>query len=374
MPDRYHERLADVLVSYSTGVKPGDLVLLESPAPAAPLVQEVFRSIVRAGGHVLPRISLEAMGETLLRYGNDEQLEWVNPTRIEEFERADVRIVLLASSNTRSLSTIDPSRQALYGRAHEKLGARYLQRAAEGSLRWVLTQFPTPSVAQDAEMSLEQYEQFVYKAGKLDDDDPIASWRAFAARVESVAGFLGSKSELRIVAEDTDLRVGVGGRTWIPARGAENFPDGETFTGPVEDSVEGTIRFTFPAVFQGREVEDVRLRFEGGEVVEATAAQGQNFLREMIAMDDGAKRVGEFAFGLNDGITEYTKNTLFDEKIGGTCHLALGTAYPETGGLNRSGLHWDMVCDLRGDSEVYADGELVYRDGDFVVPLELSSG
>jgi len=369
VPDTYHARLAEVLVGYSTSVSDGDVVLIESPVSAAPLVREVFRRVVRAGAHPLLRITLETMTETLFRHGNDEQLEWVSPLRVEDFERADVRIVLLSSTNTKGLTTVDPSRQALFGRSHEQLGNRYLERAAAGELRWVLTQYPTHAAAQDAEMSLEQYERFVYRAGMLDDPDPIASWREFAKRVEAVARFLETKSELRVVAEDTDLRVGVGGRTWIPASGGENFPDGETFTGPVEDSVEGTIRFTYPAVFQGREVDDVRLRFEAGEVVEATAARGQDFLEQMIDMDDGSRRVGEFAFGLNDGIVEYTKNTLFDEKIGGTCHLALGTAYPETGGKNRSGLHWDMVCDLRHGSEVYADGELVYRDGKFLADL-----
>ncbi len=369
MADAYHAKLADVLVGYSTRVGEGDIVLIESPVSAAPLVREVFRRVVRAGGRPQLRVSLETALEALLRNGDDAQLAWVNPVRVEDFERADVRIVLLSSTNTKGLTTVDPSRQALYGRAHEQLGNRYLERAALGELRWVLTQYPTQAAAQDAEMSLEQYERFVYRAGLLDDPDPIASWREFATSIEAVARFLGTKSELRVVAEDTDLRVGIAGRTWVPASGGENFPDGEAFTGPVEDSVEGTIRFTYPAVFQGREVDDVRLRFAGGEVVEATAARGQAFLEEMIAMDEGARRVGEFAFGLNDGITQYTKNTLFDEKIGGTCHLALGTAYPETGGKNRSGLHWDMVCDLRGGSEVYADGELVYRDGKFLPDL-----
>jgi aminopeptidase len=364
--DPYHAKLANVLVDHCTHVAQGDVVLIESPLVAAPLVREIYREVVRAGAHPLQRLSLEETSETLLRYGNDEQLEWVNPVRREDFERADVRIVLLAGSNTKALTSIDPSRQALYGRAHEQLGNRYLERAAAGELRWTLTQFPTQAAAQDAEMSLDQYERFVWQAGMLDEDDPAAAWTRFAEHVERVARFLETKSELRVVAEGTDLTVGVGGRHWIPAGGGENFPDGETFTGPVEDSVEGTIRFSFPAVFQGREVDDVLLRFERGEVVEAHAAQGEEFLRQMIAMDDGARRVGEFAFGLNEGIAEYTKNTLFDEKLGGTCHLALGTAYPETGGRNRSGLHWDMVCDLRNASEVYADGELVYRDGTFL--------
>jgi aminopeptidase len=215
-------------------------------------------------------------------------------------------------------------------------------------------------------MSLAEYESFVYGAGFLDDDDPVARWREFADRLARTTGFLASKRELRIVAEDTDLTLAVDGRTWIASSGQENFPDGEVFTGPVETSVEGTIRFTYPAVFQSREVDDVRLRFERGEVVEATAARGQDFLEKMIGMDEGARRVGEFAFGLNDAVTAFTRNILFDEKIGGTVHLALGTAYPETGGVNRSGLHWDMICDLRSGSEVYADGELVYRDGRFL--------
>jgi aminopeptidase len=366
LPDPHHERLADVLVDYSTRVGEGDVVLLESPVTAAPLLREIFRRVVRAGAHPIARLTLEPTTEMLLRHGSDAQLEWVNPLRLEDFERADVRIVLLASTNTKNLTTVDPSRQALYGRAHEQLGNRYLERAAAGELRWVLTQYPTEAAAQDAQMSFEQYERFVWRACHLDDDDPIATWLGFAERWQAVARFLETKSELRIVAEDTDLTLGVGGRVWIPAIGGENFPDGETFTGPVEDSVNGTIRFTFPAIFQGREVEDVRLRFENGEVVEATAAAGEDFLQQMIAMDDGARRVGEFAFGLNDAVPIFTRNILFDEKIGGTVHLALGTAYPETGGRNRSALHWDMICDLRHGSEVYADGELVYRDGRFL--------
>ncbi len=175
-----------------------------------------------------------------------------------------------------------------------------------------------------------------------------------------------TKRELRIVAEDTDLTFGVEGRTWIPSAGRENFPDGEIFTGPVETSVEGSIKFSYPAQFHGRVVEGVELRFAGGEVVAAEARQGQAFLDEMLALDDGARRVGEFAFGMNEAITEFTLNTLFDEKIGGTVHMALGRSYPVTGGTNVSALHWDIVCDLRRGGEVYADGELVYRDGRFL--------
>jgi aminopeptidase len=366
MPDSRHERFADVIVGYSARVRPGDVVTLETSTLAAPMVYELYRAVLRAGAHPLPRIALEGLTENLLKHGNDEQLAWENPARADDIETVDVRIVLEAPANTKRFSNIPLERHAQHERSNERLRNRYLERASKGELRWVLTAYPTNAAAQDASMSLAEYEDFVYGSTFVDDPDPVARWREFAERLERVAAFLAEKHELRIVAEGTDLTVVTSGRKWIPAKGQENLPDGEVFTAPLEESVEGEIRFTYPAVFNAREVDDVRLRFEGGEVVEAEAARGGDFLREMIALDDGARRVGEFAFGLNDGVSMFTKNILFDEKIGGTVHLALGTAYPETGGVNRSALHWDMIGDLRSGSEVYADGELVYRDGHFL--------
>jgi len=364
--DSRHQRLADVLVGFCARVREGDLVTLESTPLAAPILRELYRKVLEAGGQPLPRVSLEGLSENLLKHGNDEQLAWVNPARSDDIETVDVRIALEAPGNTRRLSNVDPARHARHERSSEELRNRYLERAAAGELRWVLSAYPTEAAAQDASMSLAEYEDFVYGAGFLDDPDPVARWQQFGERVDRLAAFLSTKRELRVVAEGTDLRFVTEGRTWIPSKGQENFPDGEVFTGPVETSVEGEIRFTYPGVFHAREVDDVRLRFEAGEVVEATASRGQEFLREMIAMDEGARRVGEFAFGLNEGVAIFTRNTLFDEKIGGTMHLALGTAYPETGGLNRSALHWDLICDLRSGSEVLADGELIYSDGQFL--------
>ena len=355
-----------MLVGFCARVREGDLVTLESTPLAAPILRELYRKVLEAGAQPLPRVSLEGLSENLLKHGNDEQLAWVNPARSDDIETVDVRIALEAPGNTRRLSNVDPARHARHERSSEELRNRYLERAAAGELRWVLSAYPTEAAAQDASMSLAEYEDFVYGAGFLDDPDPVARWQQFGERVDRLAAFLSTKRELRVVAEGTDLRFVTEGRTWIPSKGQENFPDGEVFTGPVETSVEGEIRFTYPGVFHAREVDDVRLRFEAGEVVEATASRGQEFLREMIAMDEGARRVGEFAFGLNEGVAIFTRNTLFDEKIGGTMHLALGTAYPETGGLNRSALHWDLICDLRSGSEVFADGELVYRDGQFL--------
>jgi aminopeptidase len=366
MSDSRHAKLAEVLVGFSTQIRQGELVTIEATALGAPVVRELYRQVLAAGAHPLPRIALESMTESLLELGSDKQLAWENPARADDIETADVRIVLEGPTNTKRLSGVDPERHAKHERASERLRNRYLERAAAGELRWVLTALPTEAGAQDASMSLAQYEDFVYGAGFLDDPDPLARWHEFGGRIDRVAEFLGDKSELRILAEGTDLRLVTAGRTWIRAKGNENFPDGEVFTAPLETSVEGAIRFTYPAVFRAHEVDDVRLRFENGEVVEASAARGEAFLRKMIGLDEGARRVGEFAFGLNDAVPLFTKNILFDEKIGGTVHLALGTAYPESGGLNRSALHWDMICDLRTGSEVYADGELVYRDGAFL--------
>ena len=358
-----------MLVDYSTRVGPGDLVLLSSSPHGAPLVRSLFSKVLAAGGHPHLRVRLDGEAEALLKTGRDHQLEWVNPATVEDVERADVRIAIEADANTRSLSTVDPARQAFYSRAREAVRNRYFERAAAGELRWVVTLFPTTAAAQDAEMSLPEYEDFVYRAGFLNLDDPVEEWEALGSTLRRLAGWLGKRRELRVVAEGTDLTVNVAGRTWIPCDGKENFPDGEVFTGPVESSVEGTVRFSYPATFAGRVVKDVELRFSGGEVVESSASEGEGLLREMLAMDDGARRAGEFAFGMNDAVQEFTGHTLFDEKIGGTMHLALGKSYPESGGVNQSALHWDLVCDLRDQSEIYADGELVYRDGRFLEGL-----
>lgn len=366
MIDPRVERLAAVLVDYSTEVRPGDLVVIESTALAAPLVLALCRRILEAGGHPELRIGVSEIAQTTMSLASDDQLRWLNPARVADVERADVRMVIDASFNTRHLSGIDPARQAQVSRAREPLRETLFSRAARGELRWNVTLYPTQAAAQDAEMSLAHYQDFVYRAGLLDRDDPVAEWRSFGARLSVLAAWLQTVSELRVVAADTDLRMSVAGRTWIPCDGGENFPDGEVFTGPVESSVEGEISFPFPASFQGRVVEGVRLVFRGGEVVEATASRGEEFLREMIRLDEGARRVGEFSFGMNEAVQQYTRNTLFDEKIGGTVHLALGSSYPESGGSNRSALHWDLVCDLRQGGEVYADGELVYRDGRFL--------
>ena len=223
-------------------------------------------------------------------------------------------------------------------------------------------------------MSLRDYEAFFFGACHADTPDPAAHWRSLSATLGARAESLAAVRELRILGPDTDLRVGVGGRTWMAADGKYNLPDGEVFTSPVESETEGEIRFTFPAIFGGREVEDVRLRFEGGRVVAAEASRGEPYLRELLDLDGGARVLGEVAFGLNYEIDRFTRNILLDEKIGGTMHLALGAGFAQAGGTNTSALHWDLICDLRAEGEVLADGELVWKDGAFVAPLPVAVG
>jgi aminopeptidase len=228
-------------------------------------------------------------------------------------------------------------------------------------------------------MSLDEYEDFVFAACYADQDDPASHWRAHAEALAARAEELSAVRELRVLGPDTDLRLVVEGRRWIAAAGRNpaNMPDGEVFTSPVETETEGEIRFSFPAIFRGREVQDVRLRFEGGRVVAGAAVEGQDYLTALLDMDEGARVAGEFAFGLNYQIDRFSRNILLDEKIGGTVHLALGAGFKQVGGRNASALHWDMICDLRAEGEIYADNELVWKAGRFVtepVPDAVASG
>jgi aminopeptidase len=312
------------------------------------------------------RASVQGIDEAYLASAGEGQLDHLPPYALEEMDAIDARISILAAWNTRELSGIDPAKMARRSRAAQPVMARFMERSAADELNWCVTAYPCDAFAQDADMSLDQYADFVYRAGWLHLDDPAAAWREYAGKVQALADRVSSVQTLRVLAQDTDLTVGVGGRTWVASRGERNFPDGEIFTGPLESQTNGDVRFSFPAVMGGREVQDVRLRFEDGRVVKAEAEVGQAYLEQMVAMDAGSSILGEFAIGTNYEVTDFTKQILFDEKIGGTCHMALGAGYPNTGSQNRSGLHWDMVCDLRAGGEIHADGEPIYRDGAFL--------
>jgi len=367
MRDPRLDKLAAVLVQYSTRVKKGDVVRIGSEVAGIPLVEAVYEEVLRAGGHPFLQLTTDTCGDAFFRLASDEQLSYVSPLSQYMVEHIDVYIGIWADENTKSHTHVPPEKQALASKARKPFMKTLLDRAAKKELRWTGTQYPTNGSAQDAEMSLYEYADFVFRAGLLHLPDPVAGWRAMSERQQRLADYLRTKKEIRVVGKDTDLRVGVEGRTWINCDGHENFPDGEVFTGPIETATEGTIRYTFPAVHAGREVHDIVLTFKAGKVVDARASKGEEFLLKMIDQDAGARTLGEFAIGTNFGIQQYTRNTLFDEKIGGTCHAALGAAYPESGGINESALHWDMVCDLRQPGcELLADGEVVLREGKFV--------
>lgn len=341
-------------------------MILSAPA-AAPLITEVYREALRLGAHPEVTLNMPGLLELLLREGSEEQLKDVSPVLQLINSQFQATLAILAVENTSELANADPAKQALRQQAQGPLNDLFRRREATGELKWSLTLYPTDAYAQDAGMSLEDFSEFVYDACFLNDEDPVARWKTLGAKQQHLVDWMQGKEQIHVLGKETDLHLSVKDRTFLNADGKKNFPDGEFFTGPVEESVHGYIRFTLPATFQGRPVEGMRLRFEAGTVVEATAEVGQDLLEQMLSIDEGARRVGEFAFGNNFGISRGIRNILFDEKIGGSVHLALGASLPGTGGRNQSALHWDMVCDLRDGGEVWVDGQLFHKNGHFVV-------
>jgi aminopeptidase len=367
MSDPRVAKLGELLVNYSLELQPGQLLRIDAGTVAAPLVTEAYRCALRAGGHPRTRIDVEGLDVITVDEANDDQLVFVSDVERFEVEQVDAVMTIWADRNTRALTGADPARVSRRIGSRRELTKRFWERIDAGEAKWVGTRFPTEAHAQDAEMSLAEYEEFVYAACHVrPDEDPVAHWRKVSTELNTRARELETFRQLRIVGPDTDLRVNVEGRSWLAADGKLNMPDGEIFTSPVETETEGEIRFAFPAIFHGRGVEDVRLRFEGGRVVDAEAKTANDYLQSLLDMDEGARILGEVAFGLNYEIDRFTRDILFDEKIGGTVHLALGSSFKNLGGENDSGLHWDMICDLRADGEVYADGELVWKAGRFV--------
>ncbi|HYY44532.1 MAG TPA: aminopeptidase [Actinomycetota bacterium] len=367
MRDDRVEKLAQVLVEYSTRVEKGDMVRIRGPHVAEPLLLALYRRVLDAGGHPMLRVSLPAAEPVFYRHATDEQLSFVYPPDEWIVENIDVDISIIAETNTRHLSKIDPQRQVIAGRARKHLLDRSMQRSAEGSYRWVLTLFPTEAHAMDAEMSLDEYEDFFYKACLVEAEDPVGEWQRMGERGRRLAEWLKGREELHIEGEGTDLRLGMAGRTFIGSAGRHNLPDGEIFTGPVEDQTRGHVTFTYPAIFGGQSVEGIRLVFENGRIVDATAEKNEDYLIKTLDTDEGSRVLGELGIGTNYGIREFSGEILLDEKIGGTVHLAVGASYPETGGRNESSVHWDMVCDLRGGGRITADGETLMEDGRLVL-------
>ncbi len=367
MRDPRVQKLAEILVNYSTEVHEGDLVNITGGTLAEPLLLAVYEEVLKAGGRPMVNLQLPGAEEAFFELASDAQLDWVSPVQQLTVERADVNISIGAPVNSRALTNVAPDKQARVSRARHPIMTTYMERAAKGELRWVGTVFPTQMVAADAEMSLRQYEDLFFAACLCNEDDPVAAWKAAAAETHRLNDWMQGREEVHIKGPGTDLKLSIAGRTWVAGDGKHNMPCGEFFTGPVEDSASGHVTFHLPTLHGGRSVSGIRFEFRDGKVVNASAEQGEDYLVQMLDSDEGARFLGELGIGSNFGITRGTRSILLDEKIGGTIHLAIGQSYPETGGTNQSAQHWDMICDLREGGEIVVDGETLQRDGTFVV-------
>ncbi len=367
--DSYIRNMAQVLIRYSTRVQRGERVLIRATSPAAqPLCQALYEEALRAGGLPVVYMHMSQEDPIALEATTDlAQLADLNPMLAMMYEQAPVIIRIEAAENPRNRTAYPLEAQQARAKAHSGLIQIQMRREGAGELRRCTTQFPTFAYAQMAGMSLRQYERFLYRACKAHMDDPVAAWQAVEAEQARLVAWLRGKKHVHVRGENIDLQLSIEGRTFINACGKANLPDGEIFTGPVEDSVNGWVRFTYPAYYQGNEVKGIALEFRDGQVVRATAETNEAFLHAMLEMDPGARRLGEFAIGTNRDIQQFTGTILFDEKIAGTVHMAIGQGYAETGSVNRSLVHWDMICDMRQGGEIVVDGTLFYKDGEFVI-------
>jgi aminopeptidase len=366
MSDPRIEKLAEVLVKYSLGVQPKQKMAISTNALAEPLALAAYEQALRIGAYPYILCAMPQAEEIFYKNASDDQLDFVNPVQTMLYETYDHFLSIGAEQNTRALTAIDPARRSRRSKATAPLFKLFLGRAAEGSLHWCYTEYPTFSSAQEGEMSLRDYEEFVFSACKLNQPDPVAAWRKEGETMRKMKAWLEGRDQMVIRGKDVDLKMSIKDRTFIVCDGHENFPDGEIFTGPVEDSVEGWIRYRYPAIYGGREVTDVQLWFEKGKVVKEQAEKGQDLLTTLLNTDPGARSLGELGIGTNYSIPQFTKNMLFDEKLGGTIHLAVGSGYPESGSKNESGIHWDMLCDMN-ESTIHVDGDLFYQNGKCVI-------
>ena len=367
MSDSRVTNLAKILVGYSTKVKRDEVVAIDGETAAAPLLLAVYEEVLKAGAHAVMNVALDGQIAAYFKHASDTQLEWISPFAEWMVDNVDVRIAIGASTNTRELSAVEPERQTLRQMATGDLMTRAMKRSAEGSFRWVYTLFPTSAYASEAEMSLADYEDFYYAACLADGPDPLTAWKRASEETVRLADWIEGHEEVRVTAPGTDITLGIAGRKFIPCDGDHNMPDGEFFTGPVEDSVEGEVSFHLPAVIGGREVSGVKLRFEAGKVVDASAERGEEYLLKLLDTDPGARTLGELGIGTNYGIDRGTREVLLDEKLGGTVHMAVGASYPESGGVNESAVHTDLVCDLRLGGKLEVDGVVMQENGKFVV-------
>jgi aminopeptidase len=373
MKDPRLTKMAQVITHYSLQVKPGHLVWMMGETGGMPLMEALYEELIKAGAHVSTTFLPGGWDEIFFKNASEDQLKHTCPFNLHKATLCDKRIRVIGPTNTRGLSQVEPQKQALATKSNQPILSKVLNRSAVGELDWVVTLCPTAAGAQEANMGIHHYEDFVFSAAHIDEEDPVRYMQESERKQQKIIDFIEKKKQLCFKTPlGTELYVNIEGMKWRNSCGRRNYPDGEVFTGPnlkaADGGVNGVVYYSFPAVWQNKVVEGIRLTFEKGKVVEAKASRNETFLRAMLSQDEGASRLGEIAIGTNYKIREFTQNILFDEKIGGTFHAALGMGYPETGNTNQSALHWDMICDLQEGGTIEVDGELISKNGKFIFP------
>lgn len=369
MINQFYEKLAKLVVNYSIKVNKGDRVYVDGPTLAEELFRALYIEIIKAGGNPLLFPNIEGIKELFFKYASEEQLLYLDNAIKTIFEEFDCVIGISGDYNTKKLSLIDPKLLTKFQGAPDRrdMLKNFYDRAAKGEVRWVLVPFPSHSLAQEANMDLFSYTEFVEEALFLNKDDPVKEWLKVEKKQEKICAFLNKVNRIQVISEDTDLEFSIKGRTWENDCGRFNLPDGEVCTAPIENSVEGFIRFTYPGIYLAREVENIYLKFKNGKVIEAKADKGEDLLQEILKIEN-ANILGEFAIGTNYGITKFTKEMLFDEKMGGTLHCALGDGIKETGSKNNCAIHWDILKDMKSPgSKILADGKVIYEEGKWLI-------
>lgn len=359
--------LSKILVEYSTEVRPKDRVAIVVQPDGIPLALEVYRQVLKAGGFPYYRIKLDEQDFVFFSQANDDQLAHID--RFEEKIRLEFEVIiaLFSTGNTKELTNVDPEKQKKWVQARRPMIEKYVERTATKELRWVIAQFPTAAYAQEADMSVKELAEYIFQTTYADLEDPVAKWNEIHDQQQRWVDWMTGKDKVVVKGPDADFTLSIKDRIFLNADGKNNMPSGEIFTSPVEASVEGWVRFTYPAIYFGREVEGIELTFEKGKVVEASAEKNEEFLQQMLDSDEGARYLGEFAIGTNKRIDRFIGSILFDEKIGSTIHMAVGYGFPEAGSKNKSAIHWDMICDMRDGGQIFVDDELIYDSGDFKI-------
>jgi aminopeptidase len=360
------QKYAALLTGYCLELKKGERLYIQSTTAAEDLVREVYREACRIGVHTEISLTIREQNRIFLSQEDDSLLEYISPAYQFAVENFEAFLIIRAPYNLKEDFNTDAAKAGRRQHHLKSVQQTFFRRIADKSMKRCVCQFPTPAAAQEADMSLEEYQHFVYNACHLYAEDPVSEWIEVRSRQQHIVDLLNQADQIRYVSPATDISFSVKGRTWINSDGRANMPSGEVFTGPVENSLNGHIHFDYPSIFMGNEVQGITLWVRDGEVYQWKAEKGEKFL-DTIFNIEGARYFGEVAIGTNYNIQKATKNILFDEKIGGTVHMAIGQSYIQTGGKNVSPIHWDMISDMKSDGEIWADGTLIYRNGQFLI-------